>query len=189
MLRASGYVSLWWDLKKHLSFLPPTRQRESLGFSVLSVLLCLFLLGRWGAGTRYGMRRDAPSLPAYKTEAPLTFFCGARSAVLSSTDISTYTCIRIQRNACTRILAWLSRCPNLNNAIGLPWVFSASLFHLRTDHAMSMASWCLAFDIRAGSTRIIFIWPRKDASISVTGTDRYRCFDICYSTSCFKATP
>ncbi|KOC69545.1 Large proline-rich protein BAG6 [Habropoda laboriosa] len=34
------------------------------------------------------MRRDAPSLPAYKTEAPLTFFCGARSAVLSSTDIN-----------------------------------------------------------------------------------------------------
>lgn len=97
-----------------------TATGESLGFSVLSVLLCLFLLGRWGAGTRYGMRRDAPSLPAYKTEAPLTFFCGARSAVLSSTDISTYTCIRIQRNACTRILAWLSRCPNLNNAIGLP---------------------------------------------------------------------
>lgn len=97
-----------------------TATGESLGFSVLSVLLGLFLLGRRGAGTRYGMRRDAPSLPAYKTEAPLTFFCGARSAALSSTDISTYTCIHIQRNACTRIPAWLSRCPNLNNAIGLP---------------------------------------------------------------------
>lgn len=120
---------------------------ESLGFSLLSVLLGLFLLGRRGAGARYGMRRDAPSLPAYKTEAPLTFFCGARSAVLSSTDTSISTCRRIQRNTCTRILAWLSRCPNLNNAIGLPWVSSASLFHLRMDHAMPTTSWCLAFVI------------------------------------------
>lgn len=72
---------------------------ESLGFSVLSVLLGVFLLGRRGAGARYGMRRDAPSLPAYKTEAPLTFFCGARSAVLSSTDISVYTFMRAQRRA------------------------------------------------------------------------------------------
>lgn len=165
---------------------------ESLGFSLLLVLLCLFLLGRWGAGTRYGMRRDAPSLPAYKTEAPLTFFCGARSTVLSSTDISMYTCIRIQRNARTRILAWLSRCPNLNNAIGLPWVFSASLFHLRVGsrkvHGEAMPRFRY---VSVGNARIIFIWLRQDTE------------DRCYwlqidtdvsnvrysSTSRLKATP
>ncbi|CAK9805037.1 hypothetical protein ANTPLA_LOCUS4297 [Anthophora plagiata] len=62
------------------------------------------------------MRRDAPSLPAYKTEAPLTFFCGARSAVLSSTDINIeYFASAVATDRVSFTVLYLRACVSVEN--------------------------------------------------------------------------